>query len=67
MTLSGSLDAAVERDVLVSWWQKKTAALGPMPVDGAALFVEPSPGEPFVLWRRLPFQAVRSGDVETKS
>jgi len=25
-------------------------------VDSVALFVEPAPGEPFVLWQRLPFQ-----------
>jgi hypothetical protein len=29
-------------------------------VDQAALFVEPAPGEPFVLWQRLPF---RTGEV----
>ncbi|WP_118184765.1 DUF1045 domain-containing protein [Paraburkholderia phosphatilytica] len=55
MTLSDSLDDASARDVLVRWWQQRIAALGPLRVDSAALFVEPGPGEPFVLWRRLPF------------
>ncbi|HEY1999614.1 DUF1045 domain-containing protein [Paraburkholderia sp.] len=56
MTLSSSLDAADERAALVAWWQKRIPELGPLRVDGAALFVEPAPGAPFVLWQRLPFQ-----------
>ena len=55
MTLSSSLDAAHERATLVAWWHDRIAALGPLVVDSAALFVEPAPGEPFVLWQRLPF------------
>ncbi|MFM0295791.1 MULTISPECIES: DUF1045 domain-containing protein [Paraburkholderia] len=56
MTLSSSLADAKERATLVAWWQARTAALGPLIVDHAALFVEPAPGEPFVLWQRVPFQ-----------
>ena len=55
MTLSSSLEAAQERAALVAWWHDRIAALGPLVVDSAALFVEPAPGEPFVLWQRLPF------------
>ncbi|MFM0199021.1 DUF1045 domain-containing protein [Paraburkholderia fungorum] len=56
MTLSSSLADADERALLVSWWQAQTPALGPLAIDHAALFVEPAPGEPFVLWQRVPFQ-----------
>jgi len=55
MTLSSSLEAAHERAALVAWWRRRVAELGPLSIDGAALFVEPAPGEPFVLWQRLPF------------
>ncbi|MEW6340992.1 MAG: DUF1045 domain-containing protein [Paraburkholderia sp.] len=61
MTLSSSLEAVDERAALVAWWHDRIAALGPLVVDAAALFVEPAPGEPFVLWQRLPFQ---TGGVE---
>jgi putative phosphonate metabolism protein len=57
MTLSNSLADADERTALVAWWQLQTAELGPLIVDHAALFVEPSAGEPFALWRRVPFQS----------
>ncbi|ABE33809.1 2'-5' RNA ligase superfamily protein [Paraburkholderia xenovorans LB400] len=56
MTLSSSLADAQERATLVAWWRARTPALGPLIVDHAALFVEPAPGEPFVLWQRVPFQ-----------
>ncbi len=56
MTLSSSLADADERATLVAWWQAQTPALGPLAIDHAALFVEPAPGEPFVLWQRVPFQ-----------
>ncbi|ANB76659.1 DUF1045 domain-containing protein [Paraburkholderia phytofirmans] len=56
MTLSSSLADADERATLVAWWQAQTPALGPLALDHAALFVEPAPGEPFVLWQRMPFQ-----------
>ncbi|SDR24463.1 putative phosphonate metabolism protein [Paraburkholderia fungorum] len=61
MTLSNSLADAGERTALVAWWQAQTPALGPLTVDHAALFVEPSPGEPFVLWQRVPFQSDAPG------
>jgi putative phosphonate metabolism protein len=61
MTLSSSLDVADERAALVAWWHARIAELGPLVVDSAALFVERAPGEPFVLWQRLPFQAGRVG------
>ncbi|RKE38166.1 putative phosphonate metabolism protein [Paraburkholderia sp. BL23I1N1] len=56
MTLSSSLADADERATLVAWWQAQTPALGALALDHAALFVEPAPGEPFVLWQRVPFQ-----------
>lgn len=56
MTLSSSLDDADERAALVAWWHARVPALGPLIVDHAALFVEPSPGAPFVVWQRVPFQ-----------
>jgi putative phosphonate metabolism protein len=55
MTLSNSLADAGERATLLAWWRERTPALGPLAVDRAALFVEPAPGEPFVLWQALPF------------
>jgi putative phosphonate metabolism protein len=61
MTLSSSLVDAAERATLVAWWQARTPALGPLAIDHAALFVEPAPGEPFVLWQRVPFQ---TGEVK---
>jgi putative phosphonate metabolism protein len=57
MTLSDSLDSAVARDALVAHWHEEATRLGPLQIDGAALFVEPAPGAPFVLWQRLPFRA----------
>jgi putative phosphonate metabolism protein len=61
MTLSNSLDDAAERAALVAWWRQRTPMLGPLSVDHAALFVEPAPGEPFVLWQRVPFQTREVG------
>ncbi|HEY2021788.1 DUF1045 domain-containing protein [Paraburkholderia sp.] len=58
MTLSSSLDAADERAALVAWWQQRITQLGPLVVDNAALFVEPAPGQSFVLWQRLSFRNV---------
>ncbi|HEY4350328.1 MAG TPA: DUF1045 domain-containing protein [Paraburkholderia sp.] len=57
MTLSNSLEDAQDRAAIVQWWHAQTQALGPLPVDGVALFVEPAPGEPFVLWQRIAFGA----------
>ncbi|MFM0737327.1 DUF1045 domain-containing protein [Paraburkholderia xenovorans] len=56
MTLSNSLADAHERATLLAWWQREAPALGPLVVDHVALFVEPAPGEPFVVWERVPFQ-----------
>lgn len=56
MTLSNSLANADERTTLLAWWLAQTPALGPLAIDHAALFVEPAPGDPFVLWQRVPFQ-----------
>jgi putative phosphonate metabolism protein len=56
MTLSSSLDDARERETLIEWWRSQTPALGPLSVDHVTLFVEPAPGESFVVWQRVPFQ-----------
>jgi hypothetical protein len=55
MTLSDSLDDAQARASIVSEWTQRIERLGPLPVHGAALFVESEPGAPFTLWQRLPF------------
>ncbi|NML30196.1 DUF1045 domain-containing protein [Paraburkholderia antibiotica] len=55
MTLSNGLADADERATLLAWWRQRAPELGPLAVDRAALFVEPAPGEPFVLWQHLPF------------
>lgn len=55
MTLSDPLDDPAERAALIDWWKAAAAALGPLPVDHAAIFVEARPGAPFMLWKRLPF------------
>jgi putative phosphonate metabolism protein len=55
MTLSNSLDLGQDRTAMVAWWHAQMQQLGPLPVDGIALFVEPAPGEPFVLWQRHMF------------
>jgi putative phosphonate metabolism protein len=57
MTLSDSLSDDTECAALIDHWRAEVARFGPLPFDGAALFVEPAPGEPFVLWQRLPFGA----------
>ncbi|MEA3120470.1 MAG: hypothetical protein QOH33_2 [Paraburkholderia sp.] len=54
MTLSDSIEPD-DRQALIEWWRMQLPRLGPLPVDGAALFVEPQPGKPFVLAARLPF------------
>jgi hypothetical protein len=54
MTLSDSIEPD-DRAALIDWWRPQLAELGPMPIDSAALFVEPQPGKPFVLAARLPF------------
>jgi hypothetical protein len=54
MTLSNNISAA-HADALLAWWRARLPELGPLPIDSAALFVQPAPGAPFVLWRRMPF------------
>ncbi|CAB3793210.1 DUF1045 domain-containing protein [Pararobbsia alpina] len=58
MTLSDSLDHAPVRTAIVSSWRARGEALGPLPLHGAALFVQTQPGAPFILWQRLPFAGV---------
>ncbi|BAO88097.1 DUF1045 domain-containing protein [Caballeronia cordobensis] len=55
MTLSDSLDDPSERASIISAWTRRIETLGPLPMHGAALFIEPAPGAPFTLWQRLPF------------
>lgn len=55
MTLSDSLDDPALGAHLVNAWNAKMRAAGALPVCGAAIFVEPEPGAPFVLWQRVPF------------
>jgi putative phosphonate metabolism protein len=62
MTLSNSLEDARDRAAIVQWWHAQTQRLGPLPVDGIALFVEPAPSEPFVLWQRIAFGAIGASD-----
>jgi len=54
MTLSNRVGLADAR-AIQSWWQTRLPALGPLPLDGAALFVQTAPQNDFVLWQRLPF------------
>jgi hypothetical protein len=61
MTLSNSLSSARDRAAIVAWWRGQIGQLGALPFDGVALFVEPAPGAPFVLWQRVPF---RAGEVK---
>lgn len=58
MTLSNSLESAVDRDSIVAQWTSRIDTLGPLPFHGAALFVEREPGAPFMLWKRIAFGAV---------
>jgi putative phosphonate metabolism protein len=57
MTLSNSLANAADRTAIVEWWHREVQRLGPLTIDGAAIFVEPEPGGPFMLWQRLAFTA----------
>lgn len=58
MTLSDPVDSEDAR-IIVAWWQARLEALGPLPIDGAAIYVQAEAGAPFRLWRRLPFGAAR--------
>ncbi|SDC14573.1 DUF1045 domain-containing protein [Paraburkholderia lycopersici] len=60
MTLSDSLGDAHTCARLVEAWNTQMRDAPALPVEGAALFVEPRPGAPFVLWRRLPFAEARA-------
>jgi putative phosphonate metabolism protein len=60
MTLSDSLNDAQTCAHLVEAWNAQMHGAGTLPVAGAALFVEPKPGAPFALWRRLPFAEARA-------
>ncbi|MDR3097923.1 MAG: DUF1045 domain-containing protein [Paraburkholderia sp.] len=55
MTLSDSLDDAALRASLAHAWNAGMRDAGALPVEGVALYVEPRPGEPFSLWRRVDF------------
>ena len=60
MTLSDALNDAQTCAQLVDAWNTQMRDARALPVEGAALFVEPEPGAPFVLWRRLPFAEGRA-------
>jgi putative phosphonate metabolism protein len=60
MTLSDSLKDAQTCAHLVDAWNAQMRGVPALPVEGAALFVEPQPGAPFALWRRLPFAEARA-------
>jgi hypothetical protein len=64
MTLSNALDSASARAAIVSLWQTRAEALGPLPLHEAALFIQPHPGAPFTLWQRLPFANAHSEVLE---
>jgi putative phosphonate metabolism protein len=55
MTLSDSLDDEATRASLAHAWNAQMRDAGALPVDGIALYVEPRPGAPFALWRRVDF------------
>jgi hypothetical protein len=59
MTLSDSLDCDQQRASIVTDWTERIETLGPLPVHGAALFIEPEAGAPFTLWQRLPFNKAK--------
>ncbi|MDR3399943.1 MAG: DUF1045 domain-containing protein [Pandoraea sp.] len=54
VTLSDRV-AVTDATAITDWWQPRVQALGPMRVDSLALFVQPSPGEPFLLHERFVF------------
>jgi putative phosphonate metabolism protein len=60
MTLSDSLKDAQTCAHLVDAWNAQMRDVPALPVEGAALFVEPQPGAPFALWRRLPFAGAQA-------
>ncbi|VVE37535.1 DUF1045 domain-containing protein [Pandoraea anhela] len=54
VTLSDRVDAA-DATVITDWWRPRVQALGPMRVDSLAVFVQPTPGEPFHVFDRFAF------------
>ncbi|VVD71127.1 DUF1045 domain-containing protein [Pandoraea terrigena] len=54
VTLSDRVDAS-DAAAIANWWQPRVQALGVMRVDSLALFVQPAPGEPFLLHERFVF------------
>ncbi|AJC23255.2 DUF1045 domain-containing protein [Pandoraea pulmonicola] len=54
VTLSDRVDAP-DASAMIEWWQPRAQALGAMRIDALALFVQPAPGEPFVLVERFGF------------
>jgi Protein of unknown function (DUF1045) len=54
MTLSNNIGPA-DAHAMQAWWQPRLPALGALPIDGAALFVQAAPAADFILWQRLPF------------
>jgi hypothetical protein len=61
MTLSDSLDHADARESIVADWTQRIDTLGPMPMHGAAIFIEPEAGAPFTLRQRLSFNNKQDG------
>jgi hypothetical protein len=59
MTLSDSLEDAAARQAIASHWASRVETLGPLPMHGAALYAEPQPGAPLMLWQRLPFDTAQ--------
>lgn len=54
VTLSDRVDAP-DASAMIEWWQPRVKAIGAMRIDALALFVQPAPGEPFVLVERFGF------------
>lgn len=54
LTLSNSIESA-DAQAMLAWWTSRCATLGPLPIEGVAIYVQAQPGEDFYLWQRLPF------------
>ncbi|WP_084655997.1 DUF1045 domain-containing protein [Pandoraea norimbergensis] len=54
VTLTDRVGAA-DATAITDWWRPRVQALGPMRVDGIALFVQPAPEAPFVIAERFTF------------
>ncbi|MCG5074282.1 DUF1045 domain-containing protein [Paraburkholderia tagetis] len=66
MTLSDSLDDDAVRAALAFAWNAQMRDAGALPVEGVALYVEPLPGEPFALWRRVDFPVSRPANLQAR-